>query len=338
MHNDSFVDLLLQADANPPKGEIIGHSRQSRPIFGYRFGRGELKISLVAGAHADEPIGTLLLKKLVTAFSSFKEAKYLLDLAQWFLVPDANPDGAEKNRAWQDSVSDAYDLRSYLQHAVREEPGDDIEFGYPLDASDTQCRPENLAIYNWWKEYQPFDIHGSLHGMGIATGPWFLLDNSWAEQSLPLVEQCQQIVLQKGFLLHDIDRHGEKGFYRIAKGFSSCPDSKSMQAYFLKLKDPTTAALFRPSSMETIKSFSPNALTFATEIPLFIVTAERNKPIDQLMSEVKAQLRKTHLAHLPIKEAFPHNIKPMKITDQLFFQWYYVSQCVALLLQNRQTN
>ncbi|NIR44032.1 MAG: hypothetical protein GWN99_13410, partial [Gemmatimonadetes bacterium] len=55
---------------------------------------------------------------------------------EWWIVPHINPDGAERNRAWQHEDADAYDLGAYLSYAVRELPGDDIEFGFPRDAGD----------------------------------------------------------------------------------------------------------------------------------------------------------------------------------------------------------
>ena len=52
--------------------------------------------------------------------------------------------------------------------------GDDIEFGFPRDVDDDGARPENRAAYDWWRSAGgPFAVHVTLHGMGIAAGPWY---------------------------------------------------------------------------------------------------------------------------------------------------------------------
>ncbi len=61
------------------------------------------------------------------------------------MVPHINPDGEERNRAWQTGDASAYKLSSYLARTVREPPGDDIEFGFPRDEDDTGARPESTA-------------------------------------------------------------------------------------------------------------------------------------------------------------------------------------------------
>ena len=43
---------------------VIGQSREGRPIHGLRFGSGTRRVSLLAGCHADEPVGPLFLRHL----------------------------------------------------------------------------------------------------------------------------------------------------------------------------------------------------------------------------------------------------------------------------------
>ena len=44
-------------------------------------------------------------------------------------------------------------------------------------------------------------------------------------------------VEEAGYTLHDVERYGEKGFHRLARGFCSRPDSRAMRRHFLDLGD-----------------------------------------------------------------------------------------------------
>jgi hypothetical protein len=117
------------------------------------------------------------------------------------------------------------------------------------------------------------DLHGSLHGLGFGGGPWFLVESAWEDRLQPYCERCLEAVAVEGLSVHDVDRHGEKGFRRISEGFCTRPDSVSMRNHFLSASDPATAALFRPSSMEYVRSLGGDPFTFVSEIPLFLTPA-----------------------------------------------------------------
>ena len=51
------VEEILAWSASPPDLDEIGRSRDCRPIGAWRGGQGPLSVSLVAGCHADEPVG-----------------------------------------------------------------------------------------------------------------------------------------------------------------------------------------------------------------------------------------------------------------------------------------
>jgi len=56
--------ILSSPSPTPPPGRPIGHSREGREIAAYRLGRGPLRLSLIAGCHADEPVGPAMLRRL----------------------------------------------------------------------------------------------------------------------------------------------------------------------------------------------------------------------------------------------------------------------------------
>ncbi len=236
-------------------------------MAGVTAGDGPVHISITAGAHSDEPAGPLaainLLKYLVTTHPGNR----LLHLAQWKVCPHVNPDGAEINAKWFDK---APDIKKYALHAHRDLPGEDVEFNYPITTDDERAaRPENLVVKSFLTELKDYHLHCSLHGMGFAEGAWWLIGKNWIENSEEMRKELRAVFEKWELGYHDIDRKGEKGFTRIAPGFSTTPTSVAMKDFFLKKGDPKTAELFLPSSMELVQTMSPEALVMVSEIPLF---------------------------------------------------------------------
>ncbi len=260
-----------------PRGDRLGASRQGRDIVGYRIGTGRRQVSLIAGCHADEPVGPAMLDRLAAWLLAQPASTPLLAELTWLLVPHVNPDGEARNRRWTREVfakNGAVDPGRYLRGAVREAPGDDVEFGFPRDAADAGARPENRAVAGFLRSGAPFALHASFHGMSFAAGPWFLIEAAWIDRTADLRERLRRRVRELGYRLHDVDRRGEKGFHRIDEGFTTRPDSRAMAAHFEALGDPATAALFRPSSMEFVRSLGGDPLTLVSEMPLFLVPEE----------------------------------------------------------------
>ena len=46
------------------------------------------------------------------------------------------------------------------------------------------------------------------------------------------METLGRQVGELGYVLHDVERGGEKGFHRIDEGFTTRPDSRAMKAHF----------------------------------------------------------------------------------------------------------
>jgi hypothetical protein len=332
---EELFDSIIAASSALQEGERIGHSREGRPITAYRFGQGAFRISLIAGCHSDEPVGPRLLRHLVAYFSHLPQGSEILENYQWWIVPHANPDGEEVNRSWYTDRDEQIDLIPYLEHVKRELPGDDIEFGFPRDPSDRDARPENKSIAAWWmKEAGSFHLHVSLHGMAFAGGPFFLIEPAWSSRCEELKAKCRRAVSALGYRLHDADRQGKKGFFRLEKGFATRPNSKAMSQYFLDQRDEVTAGRFRPSSMETIRALGGDPLTLVTEMPLFLLPkvgevlgppdpeAERWK---SRIEKWKVRLRSEPGEADPVREeASVQGLAAMPIRDQMKLQWVFL--------------
>ena len=326
-----ITDILASPPVSPEAGDTIGLSRASRPVRAFVVGDGPVRISLLAGCHADEPVGPRLLRHLVTYLTALSCDHPLLRDHQWWIVPHINPDGEEVNRPWQVRDVATYDLVRYLRHAVRELPGDDIEFGFPRDADDREARPENRAVASWWNTTsEPFHLHATLHGMAFAAGPWFLVEEEWKHRIDEFKRACADRTLALGYALHDVERHGEKGFFRLEKGFCTRPDSRTMRQHFLDQGDPATARLFRPSSMETARALGGDPLTLVSEMPLFITpgVGENLGPPDPVAAEWKRKImawRQQVMRERPVERihacARSGCLYAMPVRDQMTLQW-----------------
>jgi len=343
------VQEILSADRvgadreGGPEGRRLGASREGRPVLGWRFGGGSFRISLIAGCHADEPVGPELLGRLVTALGRLPAEHPALRDQEWWIVPDANPDGSARNAAWIRGIGEAVDPVAYVRHVHREPPGDDMEFGFPRDEADADARPENRALLDWWRTADgPFDLHASLHGMAVAEGPWFLIEASWADRSTALQAACAAAVAELGYRLHDVDRRGEKGFHRIGPGFTTRPDSRAMIRHFTERGDAATAALFRPSSMETVVALGGDPLTLVSEMPLFVIPPRRGEGSSGSAEVAEWKARWAHWQRrlLTSGDDDPDELRvraeitasgliPMPVRDQMRLQWTFVREGVA---------
>ncbi len=329
------IEAILVCPIDVVKGQCLGQSVEGRDILGYTFGTGEKRISLIAGNHADEPIGPLLLKKIVTYLASLNTANDLLTKYSWWIVPHGNPDGEAKNLKWYSYKDQFTDLPKYLLNVERELPGRDIEFGFPIEGSIVPLRPENKAVYDFWRSSKSsFDLHVSLHGMQATYGPWFLIDESWIDRTEDFRTQCAQRTKQLGYELYDLDRSGEKGFKRIDEGFCTRPDSKEMRQHFLALDDIETANKFHASSMESIRSLGGDCLTLVTEMPLFLYPKKKRRLkwpdsfLQQWSTQFtlwKSQLKSGDLSPQECKEEAERlGVKSMSWNDQMRLQWQMI--------------
>ena len=331
-----FEEIVAVPGNSCPDGEIIEYTRKHRPLLAYRFGHGRFLVSLIAGCHADEPVGPRLLNHLVGYLARLADHSPLLENYQWWIVPHANPDGEEENRHWYAGQDQTMDLVQYLTHFKREVPGDDMEFGFPRNEDDLEARPENRGILRWWKKAgRPFQLHLSLHGIAFAAGPWFLIEPAWASHCQELKAVCRRAVGEMGYRLHDVDRQGEKGFRRLEEGFCTRPDSQAMAQHFLDLQDESTAGKFRPSSMEAIRALGGDPLTLVTEMPLFILprVGEILGPPDlealrwkERIERWKAGINLGQQVDQSIRrEAVEHGLRAMPIRDQMQLQWTLIA-------------
>lgn len=241
----------------------IGKSEEGRPLFGVVLGRGDRPVSLIAGNHADEPVGPETLCTFILEGLARREALTdYFDRFRFVIVPHTNPDGEARNRPWTDAWPS---MAAYLRHVVREKPGRDLEFGFP------GMRPENEAVSAFLREHAPFALHMSLHGMAASEGAMLLINRPWTFRTQALRDQFVAAAHEEGLRMHDHNRKGEKGFFYIEPGFTTTPRGDAMRIYFRAQGDDAMAERFHDSSMEFVQGLGGDPLALVTELPLFIV-------------------------------------------------------------------
>jgi hypothetical protein len=185
----------------------------------------------------------------------------------------------------------------------------------------------------------PFHLHATLHSIALAGGPWFLLEPAWLDRVEHVKRCCAEETHRLGYVLHDVERKGEKGFHRIERGFCTRPSSTAMRDHFLSLGDDETAARFRPSSMEAVRSLGGDPVTLVSEMPLFITpgvgeTLGPPDPVGEHWKEHRAGWQLTlggaRSTSAEQREAISAEIRasgltPMPILDQMRLQWRLVS-------------
>ena len=270
----------------------LGPSENGTVLYGAVLGSGSTTVSLIAGNHADEPVGPETLRSFIINGLNHREK-----MAPWFrhyrfvVVPHTNPDGEARNRPWIDSWPDP---KAYLQHAVREEPGHDLEYGFP------DMRPENEHVSAFLREHGPFDLHASLHGMSAGEGAMLLINRPWTFRTQSLRDDFVAAAAAEGLPMHDHNRKGEKGFFWIEPGFQTTPRGDAMRTFFRAQGDDAMAQRFHDSSMEFVASLGGDPLSLVTELPLFLVQGgnspdhrpDRYLELRERLPEIRARLER----------------------------------------------
>ncbi|HHP7236976.1 M14 family metallopeptidase [Longibacter sp.] len=260
-------DWLLTACKGHPslaRFRTIGESEEGRPIDAVVLGSGERHVSLIAGNHADEPVGPETLRSMIReVLDQPNRFEGVLERFTFYIVPHTNPDGEHRNRPW---IKAWPDIRAYLRHVSRDLPGRDLEFGFP------SMRPENEAVASFLKPHAPFVLHASLHGMSVSEGALLLINRPWTYRTEDLQDEYRRAAAEAGLAMHDHNRKGEKGFFWIDPGIQTTPRGEAMRSYFRSIGDDDMARRFHDSSMEMVMGWGGDPLCLVTELPLWVLT------------------------------------------------------------------
>ncbi|GEC03814.1 dehydrogenase [Streptomyces spinoverrucosus] len=141
----------------------IGTSRAGTPLWLLSVGHGSRHALVVAGPHANEPVGgatVLLLAERALADPRLTEGAD----ATWNLLLCLDPDGLRHNEGW---LTGPYSLDRYFRGFFR--PGFLEQPEWLPDGADGAVLPETRALLALQDELKPF-FQCSLHGVDVGGG------------------------------------------------------------------------------------------------------------------------------------------------------------------------
>ncbi|AVH55908.1 MULTISPECIES: M14 family zinc carboxypeptidase [Streptomyces] len=138
----------------------VGTSRAGSPLWLLSVGRGSRQVLVVAGPHANEPVGGATALRLAERALADSRLTERAD-ATWNLLLCLDPDGARRNEGW---LSGPYVLGHYFRHFFR--PGFLEQPEWLPEGADAAALPETRALIGLQDELRPF-LQCSLHGVDV---------------------------------------------------------------------------------------------------------------------------------------------------------------------------
>ncbi|MFF4590807.1 M14 family zinc carboxypeptidase [Streptomyces sp. NPDC001388] len=141
----------------------VGVSREGTPLWLLTVGRGSRQVLVVAGPHANEPVGGATVLRLAERALADPRLTEGAD-ATWNLLLCLDPDGLRRNEGW---LTGPYSLGRYFRHFFR--PGFLEQPEWLPDGAADAALPETRALLRLQDELKPF-FQCSLHGVDIGGG------------------------------------------------------------------------------------------------------------------------------------------------------------------------
>ncbi|GAB7105177.1 M14 family zinc carboxypeptidase [Streptomyces phaeofaciens JCM 4814] len=141
----------------------VGVSRAGTPLWLLSLGRGARQALVVAGPHANEPVGGATVLRLAERVLADPRLTEGAD-ATWNLLLCLDPDGLRRNERW---LSGPYTLGRYFRNFFR--PGFREQPEWLPDGAAAAVLPETRALLRLQDELKPF-FQCSLHGVDVGGG------------------------------------------------------------------------------------------------------------------------------------------------------------------------
>ncbi|MET7657207.1 MULTISPECIES: M14 family zinc carboxypeptidase [unclassified Streptomyces] len=138
----------------------VGVSRAGSPLWLLSVGRGSRQALVVAGPHANEPVGGATVLRLAERVLADPRLTVGAD-ATWNLLLCLDPDGLRRNEGW---LTGPYSLDRYFRHFFR--PGFLEQPEWLPDGAAAAALPETRALLRLQDELKPF-FQCSLHGVDV---------------------------------------------------------------------------------------------------------------------------------------------------------------------------
>ncbi|MFF4058736.1 M14 family zinc carboxypeptidase [Streptomyces sp. NPDC001668] len=140
-----------------------GTSRAGNPLWLLSVGHGSRQALVVAGPHANEPVGGGTVLRLAERVLADPRLTVEAD-ATWNLLLCLDPDGLRRNEGW---LRGPYSLDRYFRNFFR--PGFGEQPEWLPDGADAAALPETRTLLALQDELRPF-LQCSLHGVDVGGG------------------------------------------------------------------------------------------------------------------------------------------------------------------------
>ncbi|MGW1722044.1 M14 family zinc carboxypeptidase [Streptomyces sp. NPDC002306] len=154
---------LVAARPQDARLRRIGTSRAGTPLWLLSVGHGTRQALVVAGPHANEPVGGATALRLAERVLADPRLADGAD-ATWNLLLCLDPDGLRRNEGW---LPGPYTLENYFRNFFR--PGFLEQPEWLPDGADAVTLPETRALLDLQDELKPF-FQCSLHGVDVGGG------------------------------------------------------------------------------------------------------------------------------------------------------------------------
>ncbi|MEU0207069.1 M14 family zinc carboxypeptidase [Streptomyces canus] len=141
----------------------VGTSRAGNPLWLLSVGHGSRQALVVAGPHANEPVGGGTVLRLAEQVLADPRLTVEAD-ATWNLLLCLDPDGLRRNEGW---LRGPYSLDRYFRNFFR--PGFGEQPEWLPDGAEAAALPETRTLLALQDELRPF-LQCSLHGVDVGGG------------------------------------------------------------------------------------------------------------------------------------------------------------------------
>ncbi|MDX2599832.1 M14 family zinc carboxypeptidase [Streptomyces caniscabiei] len=141
----------------------VGTSRAGTPMWLLSVGHGSRHTLIVAGPHANEPVGGATVLRLAERALADPRLSEAADTT-WNLLLSLDPDGSRRNEGW---LRGPYTLGHHFRHFFR--PGFLEQPEWLPDGAAGAVLPETRALLDLQDELRPF-FQCSLHGVDVGGG------------------------------------------------------------------------------------------------------------------------------------------------------------------------
>ncbi len=163
---DELADRAAALVARHPADarlRTVGTSRDGTPLWLLSVGHGDRQALVVAGPHANEPVGGATALRLAERALADPGPTVRAD-ATWNLLLCLDPDGSRRNEGW---LGGPYTLGHYFRNFFR--PGFLEQPEWLPDGAAGAALPETRALLALQDELRPF-FQCSLHGVDVGGG------------------------------------------------------------------------------------------------------------------------------------------------------------------------